>query len=201
MFATLPDGEFDLIAADPPWRFTSYSDLGLERAPEAHYDTITLEDLCALPVRSVAAKDCHLMLWINTPSLAAGFHTKILRAWGFKPSSVAFVWVKTKKTPRKIGALQPITSEDFAMGLGKTTRQNAELVILGRRGRPKRYDNAIHQIIAEPRREHSRKPDEFYRRAERYAAPNARRLDLFARQPREGWTVWGNQTDKFAERT
>ena len=79
--------------------------------------------------------------------------------------------------------------------MGHTTRQNAEYVVLGRRGKPRRLCKDVHQLIIQPRREHSRKPDEFYARVERYCTGPY--LELFARQRRPGWTAWGNELDKF----
>ena len=81
--------------------------------------------------------------------------------------------------------------------MGKTTRQNAEFVVFGRRGKPARHSRAVHQLLIEGRREHSRKPEDFYVAAERYAGPEARRLELFARQSRPGWTAWGNEAAKL----
>jgi len=213
IWGPLPDGKFDLVAADPNWKFRAFSDKGLGRAPERHYNTATLDEICALPVADVAATNSHLMLWITGPALVAGYHGVVLRSWGFEPSAIAFVWVKNLKhndlklrpedyRVRKDGIIvlkKPIGPSDFKMGLGHTTRQNAEFVVLGRKGRPRRHSKAIHQLIVEPLREHSRKPEAFFKAAEKYAAPDARRLELFARQERKGWTVWGDEINKFAE--
>ncbi|WP_432475325.1 MT-A70 family methyltransferase (plasmid) [Brucella anthropi] len=199
-FPPLPEGErFDLIVADPPWKYISYSAKGYDRAPEKHYKTQPLDWICNLPIKDLAAKNTHLMLWINGPSLVAGYHIPVMRAWGFKPSSMAFVWLKPKKGASNPRMFAPaVTDLDFIMGLGKTTRQNAEYVLLGRRGSPRRHSKAIHQLIIEPRREHSRKPEEFYRRAAEYAGDGARKLELFTRTPRVGWTVWGDEAHKYS---
>ena len=191
----LPEGPYGLIAADPAWQFKAWSKKGLGRSPERHYKTMPLEDICALPVKDITARDCHLMLWITGPCLVAGYHMAVFEAWGFRPSSVAFVWIKTKKaqpTP-----LFPLSSLDFHRGLSKTTWQNAEYVMLGRKGSPKRRNNLIHQLIFAPVRQHSRKPDEFYQRAKDYAGHDVRALEMFARESRPGWDVWGNETEKF----
>jgi len=212
-WAPLPEGPFDLIAADPNWKYVTFSDKGLGRAPDRHYATASIDEICALPVGDVAASNSFLMLWINGPSLIAGYHVPVMKAWGFKPSAMAFVWVKNNRHIRvdlsegeylmKPGNVvrfnKQISSSDFYRGLGYTTRQNAEFVLLGRRGRPRRADKSIGQIICAPRREHSRKPDEFFDRAARYAGPDARKLELFSRQQRAGWSVWGNEVNKFAE--
>ncbi|MDA4845919.1 MT-A70 family methyltransferase [Hoeflea poritis] len=197
MFAPLPKGPFDLIAADCAWMFKAWSAKGLGRSPERHYKTLTLDQICALPVKDIAARDCHLMLWITGPLLVQGAHLPVLKAWGFKPSSMAFVWLKVNKKSLQGRFFQPIGPFDFFMGPGHTTRQNAEYVVLGRRGSPRRHSKAVRQQIIEPRREHSRKPDEFYERCEEYAGPDARLCDLFSRTRRPGWSVWGNELEKF----
>ena len=198
----LPDGQFDLIVADPPWKFEPWS-LNLEdkkvRAAEHHYGTQDLDWICSLPVADVAARDCHLMMWITGPMLARGVHARVLDAWGFEPSSIAFVWLKINRKAVQGRLFALPRKEDFFMGLGHTTRQNAEYVILGRRGKPRRHAANVHQLIIEPRREHSRKPEAFYTEAERYAGLEARRLELFARESRPGWTAVGNEVGKFNE--
>jgi N6-adenosine-specific RNA methylase IME4 len=193
----LPDGQFDLIAADPPWSFKAFSERGMARAPERHYRTQPLDWIAGLPVADIAARNCHLMMWITGPMLVTGAHLPVMKAWGFNPSSIAFVWVKINKKAAQGRFFPPVSERDFFMSLGHTTRQNAEYVVLGRRGRPRRYDKAIHQLIVAPRREHSRKPDEFYERAERYAGIGARKVDLFGREQRTGWTVAGDEANKF----
>ena len=197
MIEPLPAGPYSCILADPPWHHASRSPKGqTRRSPSHHYRTMPLAEIKALPVADVAAKDCHLFLWTTGPHLQQAF--LVMNAWGFRYSSLAFVWVKRRKQPDgdDDGVLF-MDRRDLFTGMGYTTRQNAELVLLGRRGAPKRLSKAIHQIITAPRQEHSRKPSEAHSRIERYC--DGPRLELFARAPRDGWTVWGNETDKFAE--
>jgi N6-adenosine-specific RNA methylase IME4 len=141
-----------------------------------------------------AAADAHLFFWVTGPFLAKGAHVRIMRAWGFEPVAVGFVWVKTNKSvgPQWMGYVDDAI---WHMGLGHTTRQNAECCLLGRRGSPVRLSAAVRQIIVSPLREHSRKPEEVYRRIEKYCP--GPRLELFGRQSRRGWTVRGNEADKF----
>jgi N6-adenosine-specific RNA methylase IME4 len=94
------------------------------------------------------------------------------------------VWVKTNK--KKPG---------FFMGAGYTTRKNVEISWLGRRGNPRRLSKSVRELIIAPRREHSRKPDEVYGRIEQFCAGPY--VELFARQQRPGWLVWGDQVDRF----
>jgi len=157
---------------------------------------MSLPDIKALPVAGSAAKDCHLFLWTTGPHLQQAF--LVMNAWGFRYSSLAFVWVKRRKqADGDHDGVLFMDRRDLFTGMGYTTRQNAELVLLGRRGSPPRLSKAIHQIIVAPRQEHSRKPAEAHGRIERYCA--GPRLEMFARAPREGWTSWGNETTKFAE--
>lgn len=190
----LPYRYFRVIHADVPWRFDSYSEKGEERSAQNHYGCMSLQDIARMNVAAHAAEDAHLFFWVTGPFLATGQHIPIMRSWGFEPTAAAFVWLKLNQdwNPK-----WPTYMEDamFFMGLGHTTRQNAEYVILGRRGNPKRLAKDVRQIICSPLREHSRKPDEVYRRIERYA--EGPYLDLFGRQGRLGWTVWGNEADKF----
>lgn len=197
----LPEGPFDLIEADANWRYKGYSKVtqGNTRAPERHYKTATIEQIAALPVKSIAAKNCHLMFWITGSQFVQGAHLPIFEAWGFKPSSVAFVWLKVNRFALNGRFFNPINPKDFFMGLGKTTRQNCEFVLLGRRGSPKRHHMGIRQTIIEPRREHSRKPDSFYDDCRKYAGDDARMVSLFSRTHREGWTVWGDEVEKFKD--
>lgn len=194
LLAGLPYRHFGVIHADVPWRFDAYSKAGEERSAQSHYGCMSLQDIARLNVEAHAAEDCHLFFWVTGPFLAVGAHIPIMRAWGFEPTAMAFVWVKLNQKwhPRW---LTYIDDAMWFMGMGHTTRQNAEYVILGRKGDPKRLSKSVRQIICEPLREHSRKPDVVYRRIEQYGVGPY--LDLFGRQGREGWTVRGNESDKF----
>lgn len=182
MAEAFPVGQFRVILADPPWPFRVRSPRGLGRSPEQHYPTMTADEIAALPVASLAAPDCALFLWTTGPQLPLAVDT--MRAWGFAYSGVAFVWIKVTK----VGGI--------ATGLGYTTRQNAEFCLLGRRGAFRRQSKAVHQVIMARRREHSRKPNVIYQRIEQLVG-DAPRIELFARQRWPGWSVWGNQMDRF----
>jgi N6-adenosine-specific RNA methylase IME4 len=193
-FANLPRGHFKAISADPPWSFRGFNEITSERSVEAKYSTMSAPDICALPVREIAARDCHLFIWTTGPKLPETF--KVIEAWGFTYSAMGFVWIKQK---RSLGTGQfsmlPTEECDLHVGLGYTTRKNAEFCLLARRGNAKRNAADVREIIMAPVREHSRKPPEAADRIERYC--DGPYLELFARAPREGWTVWGNETDKF----
>ncbi len=183
---------YGCILADPPWSFRSWSDKGKNRAPDAlvrqkglaerHYKTMSLDDIKALPVGDVAAKDSVLIMWVVDcmipEALAVG------TAWGFKFKTTAFPWMKTK------------ADGGPAMGLGYWGRGSTEQSFLFTRGKPRRLSAGVRKLIIAPRREHSRKPDEQYDRIE--ALCSGPYLELFARSQRPGWDVWGNQTERFA---
>jgi N6-adenosine-specific RNA methylase IME4 len=147
---------------------------------------MTLADIKALPVGKIAGPDCWLMLWTTGPHLPQAL--EVMDAWGFRYSSVGFVWVKLRRGYRQ--SLLGILPSDIAMGLGFTTRKACEPCLLGRRSNPRRLRNDVRDVIHAPVREHSRKPDEFYERVEQFAPGPY--LNLFARERRQGWDAWGN---------
>ncbi len=182
---------YSLIAADPPWHFSTYSPKA-QRSASRHYETMSADLLAAMPVGYLAQRDCALLLWGASPNLPDVL--RVMAAWGFVFKGKAFCWAKTN--PR-CPELAPIYSDaPWHMGLGYTTRSNTEDCWLGTMGSPKRLSRSVRELIVAPRREHSRKPDEFYARAE--ALFDGPRLDLFSRERRPGWDAWGNEVGKFA---
>ena len=115
-----------------------------------------------------------------------------MEAWGFKYKTVAFNWAKMNKSaPPMLW-----TEADFFTGLGYWTRANPELCLLGTKGKPKRVSKNVKRLVISPRQEHSRKPDEVADRIVRLMG-DLPRIELFARQSRQGWSIWGNDTEKF----
>ena len=183
--ATLPIGErrYGVIYADPPWPWETYSELGKELSPENHYPTMTHDAIAALPVATLAAEDCALFLWATMPQLPEAL--RVIEAWGFTYKTCAFVWLKQTRDGGR-----------FSTGMGYWTRSNAELCLLATRGSPHRLNVDVHQVVLAPRMEHSRKPDEVADRIERLVPGPC--LELFARRPRDGWAVWGNEVAEAA---
>jgi N6-adenosine-specific RNA methylase IME4 len=189
---------YPVIAADVPWDFVVWSKKNAgqpgDRAPK--YNTMSLAQIAALPVARYAAQDSRLLFWVTGPFLSKGAHIPIMRGWGFEPSAIFNVWLKPTQGAWDQGALFVDHEKLWKMGMGHTSRQNCEYVVEGRRGSPpKRLAMDIRQEIVEPIREHSRKPEKFYQNAERYAAGPY--LELFGRQQRKGWTVRGDEANKF----
>jgi N6-adenosine-specific RNA methylase IME4 len=198
-FDGLPRGHFGAIVADPPWHFKARTALQVanwnsRRDAEKHYSVMSFEQILSLPVGTLAAKDAHLFLWTTGPCLRMAFD--VIEAWGFRYSSVAFTWVKLRRShdPTQLRFL-PTAESDLHVGLGLTTRKNTEFVLLGRRGSARRNAKDVREVILAPVREHSRKPDEAPRRIMRYC--DGPYIELFARERRAGWTAWGAETDKF----
>lgn len=192
MFAGLADRHFRCVLADPPWDFSSNSKTKPGRNPRRHYDCMPLRKICELPVQRYGADQSVLFLWITGPFLVKGYHIPVMRAWGYEPTAMGFVWIKTNPSA---GNVPFFTIKSLFNGPGFTTRKNAEFVVIGKRGKSTRIDCGVHEVIVAPRREHSRKPDESYRRIERYCT--GPRLELFGRQQRDGWEVRGNQSHRF----
>jgi N6-adenosine-specific RNA methylase IME4 len=193
LFAPLPTiaGGFACIIADVPARFRSNSEARPGRNAMRHYTCHSMAAIATLPVRDIAAVDSLLFFWTTGPLISIGAHIPVMRACGFEPSAMGFVWVKLNP---KASSSQ-FSERDLFFGPGLTTRKNSEYVVLGRRGRPERLAKDVFEIIVAARREHSRKPSEVYRRIERYCA--GPRIDLFARERRDGWVPYGDEADKF----
>jgi N6-adenosine-specific RNA methylase IME4 len=179
---------YKVIYADPPWTFSTYSNKGKGRSPEAYYDCMALADIKALPVAEWAADDCVLLLWATDPLLEKAF--EVIRAWGFTYKTIGFYWVKLR-TP-----VPSYTDASFFTGLGFWTRANPELCLLATRGKPRRRSANVRKLIVSPRREHSRKPDEVYDRIGSLC--DGPYLEMFARfsrtdTSRSGWDLWGSE--------
>lgn len=173
---------WQIILADPPWRFATYSAKGEGKSPQKHYACRTIEEICALQVAQVADKNAVLLIWCTWPTIFSA--EKVIKAWGFKYSGLAWEWIKRNPETRK-----------YPMGGGYGTRKNLEPCLLARRGSPKLYSRSERDFIFAKRREHSRKPDEQYARIERmYRGP---KLEMFARQVWHGWDAFGDQIELF----
>jgi len=176
------DGGFKTILADPPWRFTNRTG---KVAPEHRrldrYDTMTLDDICALPVANVAADNAHLYLWVPNALLPEGL--RVMQAWGFRYISNV-VWAKRRKDGGPDGR-----------GVGFYFRNVTEPILFGVRGKMRTLDPGRSQVnmIETRKREHSRKPDEQYGLIQ--SCSPGPYLEMFARYPQPDWHVWGNEAD------
>lgn len=176
--------KFRTIMADPPWRFTNRTG---KMAPEhrrlSRYETMTLDDICDLPVSEIAAPTSHLYLW--TPNALLPEALQVMQAWGFSYKS-NIIWHKIRKDGGSDGR-----------GVGFYFRNVTEMILFGVRGKNARTEAPGRRqvnMIQSRKREHSRKPDEQYELIE--SCSPGPYLEMFARGARPGWTVWGNQADE-----
>ncbi len=183
LISSVGDTRFGTILADPPWQFQNRTG---KVAPEHkrlnRYGTMTLEDICELPVGAIADDPSHLYLWVPNALLPDGL--RVMEAWGYRYIS-NIVWHKVRKDGGSDGR-----------GVGFYFRNVTELLLFGVRGKNARTlapGRSQVNLLATRKREHSRKPDEQYKIIEDCSwGP---RLELFSRGTRDGWTVWGNQAD------
>lgn len=176
---------FYTILADPPWQFQNRTG---KVAPEHkrlnRYGTMNLQQIMDLPVSELTEETAHLYLWVPNALLPEGL--KVMEAWGFTYKS-NIVWHKIRKDGGSDGR-----------GVGFYFRNVTELVLFGVKGKNARTlqpGRTQVNYLATRKREHSRKPDEFYDIVE--SCSPGPYLELFARGPREGWSVWGNQSDEY----
>ena len=174
------DKKYNIIYADPPWSFKTYSSKGKEKkSAECHYPCMKKEDIQNLPILQVCADDCILFLWVTFPCLEEGI--ELIKKWGFEYKTCGFTWVKRNRK-----------SDSYFWGLGYWTRANAEICLIATKGKPKRVSKSVHQICDARIMEHSRKPSEIRDRIVQLCG-DLPRIELFARQHSDGWDCWGNE--------
>jgi N6-adenosine-specific RNA methylase IME4 len=174
-----PNKKYSIIYADPAW---SYRDKALagNRGAGCKYDVMSIDDIKNLPVKDLADDNCILFMWVTFPKLDECLD--VIKAWGFEYKTVGFTWVKKYK------------NGDNFMGMGRWTRANAEICMIATKGKPKRINAGIRQIIESVPERHSKKPD-IVRDKIIELVGDLPRIELFARDKTEGWDVWGNQVD------
>lgn len=161
---------FGTIYADPPW---SYGNQGTRAATDNHYDTMSIEEIAALPVASLASEQSHIHLWTTNAFLHDSFH--LLEHWGFEFKSL-LVWDKDR------------------FGIGNYWRLQTEYLLLGTKGGLTFSDHSQPNIVRMTRTQHSAKPEAIRKMIEK-VSPGPR-LEMFARRVATGWTCWGNEIEK-----
>ena len=174
---------YGLAKIDPPWAFKTYSAKGKSKSAEQHYDTMTLEDIFAMPIEELAHRD-GMWVWLYATAPMYDQARACFEKWGVTYVTQG-VWVKMTKDGSKP-----------TFGTGYALRNCHEPFLIGKVGKPRIHARDIRSAILSPRREHSRKPDEGYAEAEKMAGPYPK-ADIFSREQRPGWDSWGNETSKF----
>ena len=167
-----------MIYADPAWEYDRTIGQGVAID---QYDTISQEELKKLQIAKLADNNCLLFIWATFPKLIEAL--EVIGVWGFEYRTVAFIWIKLNKK----------NNTPF-FGIGSYTKSNAEICLLATKGKPHQFviDNSISQVIMSPLREHSRKPDEIRDKISQLVG-KVNKIELFARDKKEGWKVWGNE--------
>jgi N6-adenosine-specific RNA methylase IME4 len=164
----LPEGKFDIIYADPPWKY-EFAQSG-SREVEKEYPTMELDDICkTIPP---AADSAILFLWVTVPKVPEGL--EVVKAWGFEYKT-NLVWVKDK------------------IGMGYYVRNQHELLFIATRGEfgPPAENLRPPSVINADRGKHSAKPERVYELIESMYPGHEHRLEMFSRSARKGWTMWG----------
>ncbi len=177
----LPNKKYQVIYADPPWRYRNKRTGGsMKSGADSKYPTMALSDICNLPVSDISDKNSVLFLWVTVPMLQEGLD--VLKAWGFR--------YKTMITWRKI----------MSLGMGYWFRGQTEHLLLGVKGHIKAFRCQHANFIQTKALRHSEKPEEFRKLILRATAGLQPRIELFARKKTPGWTAWGNEVNKVRHR-
>jgi len=184
-----PTGKWDIIYIDPPWRYyrgdtkAGYTDYS--GAAEKHYPTMSEEEICALPMRSIMSDTSVVFMWATGPMLASAI--RAIDAWNLWYRGVTYVWIKTKQDGKLMGAFGTIPT---------FTKPKTEFVLaatIRKRARPFPITTIKQdQLIFAPRGRHSEKPDEVRQRIVELCGDRSR-IELFARNRSPGWDAWGNE--------
>ena len=179
-----PNKKYNIIYADPPWKFSSpkFQDgnRGFGNRVEDRYKTMSINDICNLPIKDITCDDALLFMWVIDSHLQQSF--EIIKAWGFKISTIGVVWVK--QTNKK----------NFCYNFGSYTLKSTEICLIGLKGKLKniKKSNKVKSLIMAERTIHSKKPNEVKDRIVELCG-DLPRLELFAREKTEGWDSWGSE--------
>ncbi|PHR55952.1 MAG: DNA methyltransferase [Robiginitomaculum sp.] len=169
--------KYKIIYCDPPWQ---YNDKSLNRGgAERHYKTTANNELCNIDVQSVCDDDCIIFMWATFPKIKEAL--ELMGLWGFEYKTNAFTWVKKNKI-----------KDSWFCGMGRWTRSNAEICLLGVKGKPKRIGIGVHSVIDAKIMKHSTKPQEARDKILELMG-DLPRLEMFARDSADGWDVFGDE--------
>lgn len=193
--------KYQVVYADPPWKFhlspdkaytskQKFDENGKQYYPaldiENHYPSMTESEISALPIKDLIDKDAACFMWTTDTHMPQAL--EIMKAWGFTYKTVAFVWEKQTSKGNPVSLLSPWIHKTY------------EICLLGTKGAMMKYkkDNTIRQMVKVQRGKHSAKPQEVADRIVRMF-PDCARIELFARDAKPGWDVWGNEIQNTIE--
>tara|TARA_R110002020_G_C15761074_1_gene727122 strand:- start:10 stop:540 length:531 start_codon:yes stop_codon:yes gene_type:complete len=170
----LPNKKYNVIYADPPWNEVGGGKI--KRGADKHYPLMKTNEIKKLPVANIADETCWLFLWVTNNYLKDGLD--VMDAWGFEYIT-NLVWAKN------------------TIGLGYYFRGQHELCLFGKKGQMKPNSRSESTLVNAKKTKHSKKPEEFYKKIEAVCSGN--KIELFARNTRDGWDVWGNEVNSIGE--
>lgn len=176
--------KFDVIYADPAWKFSSGKTGGsMNSGAGQKYDVMTIEELKSMPVQKLASDNCLLVMWwVGAMPQEA---IDLVKSWGFKLKNMnGFVWNKLT-----VKELLPF------FGMGYYTRAGSESAIIATKGTPNIKSRSVRAVYTGPVGKHSEKPNEFRVRINKLMGKECPKIELFARTKTEGFEAWGNQID------
>lgn len=174
---------YKIIYADPPWSYRDKRDKHPRLCGGAlkHYKTMSIDGIKALPVSGITDDNCMLFLWVTFPCIQEGLD--VIKSWGFKYKTLGFSWIKTNKNDGK-----PF------FGIGYYTKSNAEICLIGVKGKPIKASNSVSSVIISKREAHSKKPDIVRNKIVEFCG-DIPRIEIFGREKFDGWDVIGNDID------
>ncbi|MFA5152554.1 MAG: MT-A70 family methyltransferase [Clostridia bacterium] len=177
--------KYKIIYADPPW---SYRNMGnIQATANAHYNTMRNNDICAMGgvINDIVDDNCILFLWATFPKIQEALD--VIKSWGFEYKTVGFTWIKKNKN-----------GSNF-FGVGWYTKSNAEVCLIGVKGKAPKISNSVSQIIETVRERHSQKPKIVKEKIVEFCG-DVPRLEMFARtKENDGWHYWGNEVESDIE--
>ena len=168
--------KYQIILADCPW---PYKDKLQHHGggAESHYDVMSIEDICKLPVSNIADDNCIIFMWGTWPLLPEC--TEVMKSWGFTYKTIGFVWIKQYSTGKDV------------LGMGYYTRGNTEFCLIGVKGKPKIFDHSVSQLLKTEIGKHSKKPDTIRNKIIQICG-DLPKIELFGRTRIHNWDTFGN---------
>ena len=184
--------KYNIIYADPPWNFGNrmYSSNKNDHHREISraYDVMKTKDICGLPIGQIADEDCVLLMWTTDAHIPDAI--EVIKAWGFKYKTVAFIWLKKELSGKQV------------CYMGQWTMKNAEIVLLATKGKMTKHlkSRKVRQLVEAKRNrgKHSQKPQEIRDKIVEMFGSELPKIELFARQKVDGWDAWGNEVPQSA---
>lgn len=189
--------KYSIIYADPAWSYNDRVYTGRKDGKnfysleEYHYPTMSVKEICELPIKEMTDDNCILFMWATFPNLKEAL--QVIEAWGFEYKTLGFSWIKTNQRQNlNQSTFFPTDTIDTFFGIGHYTKSNCEVCLIGTKGRPEIVSNSVSSVVIAPRGKHSKKPNEVREKIVELCGDKPR-VELFARQNHKGWDAWGNE--------